>query len=112
MHTPLRLAHQPDLLALLDAAHPKLLGLLLASRVPLEDVDDVLHDSVVALLAQRHAMRGVGNPEAWLVGTLRNTINQYWRRRARQNRFLARWSQASPASEPAPQERQDAARDG
>jgi RNA polymerase sigma factor (sigma-70 family) len=111
MDTRLRLAQQPDLLALLDAARPKVHGLMLACRVPLEDANDVLHDSVVALLAHRHGLRGVANPEAWLVGTVRNTILQYWRRRARRSQFLARWSHASPASEPAPQERQDAARD-
>ena len=111
MDTPARLLRQPDLLALFNAARPKLRGLLLACRVPLEDADDVLHDCWVALLAQPLGMREVGNPEAWLVGTMRNTILQYWRRRRRQNRFLARWSQATPASEPAPQESEDAARD-
>jgi RNA polymerase sigma factor (sigma-70 family) len=108
---PARLADTPDLLAFLDAARPKLHSLLVSWRVPLEDADDVLHDSLLALLDQWHAMDAVANPEAWLVGTLRNTILQYWRRRGRQSRFLARWSQATPTSEPAPQERQDAARD-
>jgi RNA polymerase sigma-70 factor (ECF subfamily) len=111
MHTPARLPRQPDLLALFNAARPKLHSLLLGCRVPLEDADDVLHDCWVALLAQPHGMREVGNPEAWLVGTMRNTILQYWRRRRRQDRFLARWSHAAPASEPAPQESEDAARD-
>ena len=111
MYTPSHLPRQPDLLALFNAARPKLHALLLGCRVPLEDADDVLHDCWVALLAQPHGMREVGNPEAWLVGTMRNTILQYWRRRGRQNRFLARWSDGAPASEPAPQESEDAARD-
>jgi len=111
MHKTARLPDQPDLLALFDAARPKLHGLLLGWRVPIEDAGDVLHDCWVALLAQSHAMHEVGNPEAWLVGTMRNTILQYWRRRGRQSRFLARWSHVAPASEPAPQESEDAARD-
>lgn len=108
---PARLAQEPDLLALLDATRPKLHSLLVSWRVPLEDADDVLHDSWLALLDQWHAIDTIANPEGWLLGTLRNTILQYWRRRGRRSRFLARWSQATPTSESAPQERLDAARD-
>ncbi|HEY6322829.1 MAG TPA: sigma-70 family RNA polymerase sigma factor [Thermoanaerobaculia bacterium] len=105
------LTRQPDLPAFLDAARPRLHGLLVSLRVPLEDADDVLQDSFLALLDPRHALDGIADPEAWLAGTLRNTIRQYWRRRQRRSRFLARWSRTAPTSEPAPQERQDAARD-
>ncbi|MBV8201896.1 MAG: sigma-70 family RNA polymerase sigma factor [Acidobacteria bacterium] len=97
--------------ALLAAARPKLCRLLASLDVPVEDSEDLLHDSLVKLLAHWREIDGIVNPEAWLLGTLRLTILQYWRRRKRQRRVLTLLSRAMAASEPPPQERQDAARD-
>jgi RNA polymerase sigma factor (sigma-70 family) len=85
---------------------------MLASwHVPLEDAEDVLHDALVPVLRTWEQMDGVANREAWLLGTLRITIFQYWRARTRERRFLDQLSHELAASESAPQERQDSARD-
>src|SRR5579864_169269 len=96
---------------LLAAARPKLRRMLATFDVPLEDAEDVLHDALVALLRSWDQMDGVANREAWLLGTLRITIFQYWRARTRERRFLDQLSHELAASESAPQERQDSARD-
>ncbi len=96
---------------LLAAARPKLRRMLATFDVPLEDAEDVLHDALVALLRSWDQMNGVANREAWLLGTLRITIFQYWRARTRERRFLDQLSHELAASESAPQERQDSARD-
>lgn len=96
---------------LLAAARPKLRRMLATFDVPLEDAEDVLHDALVALLRSWDQMDGVANREAWLLGTLRITIFQYWRARTRERRFLEQLSHELAASESAPQERQDSARD-
>jgi RNA polymerase sigma factor (sigma-70 family) len=113
MQPPSRIAEAgaAEILALLKAARPKLCRLLASLDVPIEDSEDLLHDSLVALLDHWPEIDGVVNPEAWLLGTLRITILQYWRRRKRQRRLLLLLSHALAASEPPPQERQDAARD-
>jgi RNA polymerase sigma factor (sigma-70 family) len=100
-----------EILALLKVVRPKLCRLLASLDVPVEDSEDLLHDSLVALLDHWQEMGEVVNPEAWLLGTLRITILQYWRRRKRQRRLLLLLSRVLAASEPPPQERQDAARD-
>src|SRR5260370_26697344 len=72
-----------EILDLLEAARPKLCRLLASLDVPVEDSEDLIHDSLVALLDHWQEIDGVVNPEAWLLGTLRITILQYWRRRQR-----------------------------
>lgn len=95
--------------AFLAEVRPKLNRLLASLNVPVDDADDVLQDSLVALLLAGPG--GLSNPEAWLLGTLRNKILLYFRRRQRQRRCFAKLALAAPASEPAPQERQDLFRD-
>ncbi|HEV3457421.1 MAG TPA: sigma-70 family RNA polymerase sigma factor [Thermoanaerobaculia bacterium] len=113
MQPPSRIAEPgaAEILDLLKAARPKLCRLLASLDVPVEDSEDLIHDSLVALLDHWQEIVGVVNPEAWLLGTLRITILQYWRRRKRQRRMLLLLSRVLAASEPPPQERQDAARD-
>jgi RNA polymerase sigma-70 factor, ECF subfamily len=96
---------------LLAAARPKLRRMLATFDVPLEDAEDVMHDALVALLRSWRQMDGVASREAWLLGTLRITIFQYYRARTRERRFLDQLSHELAASEAAPQERQDSARD-
>jgi RNA polymerase sigma factor (sigma-70 family) len=100
-----------ELLELLAAARPKLRRMLASWHVPLEDAEDVLQDALVPVLRTWEQMGGVANREAWLLGTLRITIFQYWRARTRERRFLEQLSHELAASESAPQERQDSARD-
>jgi len=111
--TPTRLGaiRAVEIRELLEAARPKLRRMLAAWHVPIEDAEDVLHNALVALLRNWEQMDGVANREAWLLGTLRITISQYWRERTRERRFLAQLSLDLAASEAAPQERQDSARD-
>jgi len=96
---------------LLTVARPKLRRMLATFDVPLADAEDVLHDALVALVRSWDQMDGVANREAWLLGTLRITIFRYWRTRTREKRFLEQLSHELTASESAPQERQDSARD-
>jgi RNA polymerase sigma factor (sigma-70 family) len=96
---------------LLAAARPKLRRMLATFRVPIEDAEDVLQDALVPLVRSWRQLDCVANREAWLLGTLRITIFQYWRERTRERRFLEQLSHELAASESAPQERQDSARD-
>lgn len=93
----------------LEAARPKLYSMLASYKVPPEDADDLLHDAIVAVLEK--GTHGVANPEAWLLGILRNKILAYRRWRARQNRLMQLLSRAIAASEPPPQLHQDAVHD-
>jgi RNA polymerase sigma factor (sigma-70 family) len=111
MHPPSR--HRPaassELGDFLAAAYPRLYSVLKSFKVPPEDADDLVHESILTLL--KHGMHGIKNPEGWLLGTLRNKILLYWRWRLRQQRLLALLSRATAASAPAPQERRHAAHD-
>jgi len=100
-----------ELHQLLTAARPKLRRMLAYGKVPLADAEDVLHDALVALVMAWEQVGVIGNREAWLIGTLRITIFQYWRARKRERLFLEELSHELAASESAPQERQDSARD-
>lgn len=102
---------EAEIRELLTAARPKLLRMLVYGKVPLADAEDVLHNALVALVMAWEQVGVIGNREAWLVGTLRITIFQYWRARKRERLFLEELSHELAASESAPQERQDSARD-
>jgi RNA polymerase sigma factor (sigma-70 family) len=49
-------------------------------QVPPQDTEDIVQQALLALLYQRQAIR---DPEAWLIGTLRNKCLLYWRERRR-----------------------------
>ena len=66
--------------ALLDRLQPKLRSVLARFRIPLEDAEDLLQQSYLAYLYKQDTVR---DPEAWLVGTLRNRCLMYWRGRRR-----------------------------
>jgi RNA polymerase sigma factor (sigma-70 family) len=95
----------------LEAVRPKLRRLLISSKVPLEDAEDVTQDALIALVRRGDQIGGLRSREAWLIGTLRKTICLYWRRRQRERRLLTVFSREIGSTEEAPQERQDAARD-
>ena len=48
--------------------------------IPPQDAEDLMQQTLVALIDRRDQIK---NPEAWLVGTLRNQCLMYWRRRRR-----------------------------
>jgi RNA polymerase sigma factor (sigma-70 family) len=96
----------------LEGVRPKLRRMLVASRVPLADAEDLLQEALLVLLRHWGQLGEIGNREAWLLGTLRLTIAQYFRRRERERRFRELLA-LEPANRqaPPPQERQDSARD-
>ena len=55
---------------------PKLLGILRRSRIPPEDAEDILQETLLTLVYKWQEVR---NPEAWLIGVLRKKCLLYWR---------------------------------
>jgi RNA polymerase sigma factor (sigma-70 family) len=65
----------------LEAVRPRLKRLLTLWNIPPEDSEDLLQDSVIALVFRWNQVR---DPESWLVGTTRRHCLMYWRRIRRQ----------------------------
>lgn len=59
---------------------PRLKVLFAHYRIPLQETEDILQQALLALLYQRDKIR---DPEAWLLGTLRNKCLLYWREQRR-----------------------------
>ncbi len=59
---------------------PKLKRVLATYRIPNEDAEDLLQQTLLVLLYQWERVR---DPEAWLVGTLRRHCLMYWRTQRR-----------------------------
>jgi len=64
----------------LKRVRPRIRGLFLRYRIPIQDTEDILQQALLALLYHRDSIR---DPEAWLVGTLRNKCLLYWRNHRR-----------------------------
>ncbi len=64
----------------LRTVEPKLKRLLSQYRIPSEDAEDVLQQSLLALLYQWERVR---DPESWLFGTVKRHCFMYWRMRRR-----------------------------
>jgi RNA polymerase sigma factor (sigma-70 family) len=60
----------------LKQVEPRLKRLLSTYRIPSEDADDVLQQSLLALIYQWERVR---DPESWLFGTVRRHCLMYWR---------------------------------
>lgn len=60
----------------LKRVRPRLKYLFARYSIPSQDTEDILQQALLALVYQRHAVR---DPEAWLLGTLRNKCLLYWR---------------------------------
>lgn len=65
---------------LLERAEPRLKAVLARFRIPPQDADDLLQQTLLAYL---HKHQQVQQPEAWLLGTLRDRCLMYWRSRRR-----------------------------
>jgi RNA polymerase sigma factor (sigma-70 family) len=90
----------------LKRAGPRLKRVLASYRIPSEDAEDLLQQSLLALLHQREQVR---DPESWLVGTLKRHCLMYWRKQRRRlysavDAALLEWLSAPVAP---PQERED-----
>lgn len=60
----------------LKEVEPKLKRLLATYRIPCEDAEDILQQSLLALLYQWERVR---DPESWLFGTVRRHCLMFWR---------------------------------
>jgi RNA polymerase sigma factor (sigma-70 family) len=60
----------------LKGMEPRLKRLLATYRIPAEDAEDVLQQTLLALLYQWERVR---DPECWLLGTLKRHCLLYWR---------------------------------
>jgi len=65
----------------LEEVRPRLKSLLAHWRIPPEDAEDLLQDSLIALVFRWNLVR---DPESWLIGTTRRHCLMYWRRVRRQ----------------------------
>src|SRR5690349_8561930 len=85
---------------------PTLKRVLLKYRIPSGDAEDLLQQSLLALVYQWDRVR---DPEAWLVGTLRRHCLMYWRTRRRRIYSAVDATLLECLSRPmeAPQERSD-----
>jgi|RhiMethySRZTD1v2_1073278.scaffolds.fasta_scaffold464973_2 RNA polymerase sigma factor (sigma-70 family) len=102
--------HPDDLRRLLEALEPQMARMFVRFQIPRQDAEDLVQDSVVAFIIKAKTIQ---NPEAWLVGTLRNRCFLYWRVRRRQlweamdETLLAEVAGSVPAQQPATDVRQD-----
>lgn len=64
----------------LKSVHPKLKAVFARYRVPPQDTEDILQQALLALV---YHWKTVRDPEAWLMGTIRNKCLVYWRDRRR-----------------------------
>ena len=64
----------------LKRSRPKLKTLFARYRIPPQDTEDILQQALLALI---YHWKNVRDPEAWLMGTLRNKCLVYWRDRRR-----------------------------
>jgi RNA polymerase sigma factor (sigma-70 family) len=60
----------------LKRVRPRLKALFQRYSIPPQDTEDILQQALLALIYQRQAIR---DPEAWLIGTVRNKCLLYWR---------------------------------
>lgn len=69
---------EAEIAGLLRRVRPRALWLLRYHRIPPQDADDLLQQTMLVFL-YKHA--GVRDPEAWVLGTLRHKCLRYWRNR-------------------------------
>jgi RNA polymerase sigma factor (sigma-70 family) len=71
-------SHEPELTfdEFLKKVEPKLKRLLSTYHIPADDAEDVLQQSLLALVYQWDRVR---DPECWLLGTLKRHCLMYWR---------------------------------
>jgi len=75
--TTLNHPHADDSLEeFLKRVRPRVKALFLRYRIPPQDTEDILQQALLALVYHRESIR---DPEAWLLGTLRNKSFLYWR---------------------------------
>lgn len=76
----LRPARERALEELLTRLQPRLRAILAGHRIPYQDAEDLIQQSLLAYLYKQDS---VGDAEKWLIGTVRNRCRAYWRERRR-----------------------------
>lgn len=71
---------ETSLESFLTGVRPRLKTLFAHYRIPPQETEDILQQALLALVYQRQKVR---DPEAWLLGTLRNKCLLYWREQRR-----------------------------
>jgi len=71
------LAEEPALEEILVRIEPRLKRILFRHRIPAQDADDLLQETMLILVSKAGSIR---NPEAWILATLTNRCIIYWRR--------------------------------
>ena len=61
---------------LLDSLRPRMRGVLAGFRIPPEDAEDLLQQTVLTFLVKRETIH---DPERWLIATLKNRCVMHWR---------------------------------
>ena len=69
---------ESDLEGFLDDVRPRSLRVLGHFRIPEQDADDLVQQSLMVLLYKRPQVR---DPERWFLGVLRNHCRRYWQGR-------------------------------
>ncbi|MFN7940106.1 MAG: sigma-70 family RNA polymerase sigma factor [Thermoanaerobaculia bacterium] len=69
-----------EIARLLENCAPRIARVLDRHSIPDQDREDLLQDSLIALLLKQS---NIEHSEAWLVGTVRNQCLLYWRKRRR-----------------------------
>ena len=64
----------------LKQVRPRLKVVFVRYRIPAQDTEDILQQALMALVYRRE---GIRDPEAWLLGTVRNKCLLYWREQRR-----------------------------
>jgi len=80
MFSPAPTENSPPFEDFLKAVEPKLKRLLASFNIPTEDAEDVLQQSLLALLYRWERAR---DPERWLFGTVKRNCLMYWRTKRR-----------------------------
>ncbi len=64
----------------LSRVQPRLKVLFARYRIPPQDTEDIIQQALLAFVYQRQEVR---DPDAWLLGTIRNKCLLYWREQRR-----------------------------
>jgi RNA polymerase sigma factor (sigma-70 family) len=70
-------SEEPALEEILARIEPKLKRILFRHRIPAQDADDLLQETLLIMVSKAGSIR---NPEAWILATLANRCIIYWRR--------------------------------
>jgi RNA polymerase sigma-70 factor (ECF subfamily) len=70
-------SEEPVLEEILKRIEPKLKRILFRHRIPAQDADDLLQETLLIMVSKAGTIR---SPEAWILATLANRCIIYWRR--------------------------------